>query len=92
MKGKKRSLLNELQIKAQLGGVCERCKLNITPLSVEHIIPASLCLQLRAEDFVYDKQENMVLWCKPCNAYKGGKIDILDHRTIPLLKEIINRL
>lgn len=90
-KYKKGTKLAEWQKKAKLGGTCAKCG-KTGELTVDHRIPQSLLQQLGFVDEVWEWDENFVLLCKACNAFKMNRIDILDPRAVKNLKEIVSKL
>ena len=61
-------------------------------MSVDHIIPINLLEQLGLDYALKDDEENFEVMCITCNRYKGGRIDLANPKTIPLLKKYINSL
>jgi 5-methylcytosine-specific restriction endonuclease McrA len=69
---------------------CVKCG-RIYYLTIDHIIPESLLLSLNLENERYNWEENFEVVCGSCNARKGGKLDLSNPKTMPLLKEAIKR-
>lgn len=88
---KKGSKLGEWQKKASLGGTCAHCG-KTGELTVDHRIPQSLLQQLGYVDEVYEWEDNFILLCRGCNAFKANRIDRLDPIAVKNLKELINKL
>lgn len=70
---------------------CVRCK-RVREVTVDHIIPKHLLEQLGLFEEVVNWPENYELMCMACNRFKSGQIDMANPKTVPLLKEIINKL
>lgn len=86
-----------LQERIAFGG--EACRICGTRerLTVEHIVPINLLLQLYQDvdtkrlryNLVYNYDENFEILCKYHNVLKGGKLDMRNPKTLPLLKKAI---
>jgi 5-methylcytosine-specific restriction endonuclease McrA len=72
-------------------GTCQKCG-NMMPLTVDHIIPVALLQQLGLEDAIQDDVDNFSFLCQPCNRFKGGRIELANPRTIPLLKKYVDAI
>jgi len=92
MKTKTHTKLHEWQKKNKgTEAPCPRCK-KVKELTVEHIIPVHLLLELGLENEAQNDEENFELLCYTCNKFKGGRIDMAHPKTILLLKKYINSL
>lgn len=92
MKTPKNSKLCEYQKKYNhVDGICEKCGRNL-PLTVDHIIPAYLLEQMGLYDEMINDVNNFSLLCRYCNAYKGGRLDMLNPKTISLLQGYCQKL
>lgn len=98
VKAKKYTKLFEWQERIKSGGcVCEKCK-SRKNLSVDHIVPVSILSDLYLDTekdqhfLLYNDERNFQVLCKYCNVCKGGRIDIRNPKTIPLLKEILDKI
>lgn len=92
MKAKRTTILGALQYENKgKERECKRCH-KIREVTVDHIIPKHLLEQLGLFDEVTDWRENMELLCLACNRFKGGQLDLANPLTIPLLKEVIDRI
>lgn len=89
MKANKQSKLFALQ-KANKGqeAECATCH-KVREITVDHIIPVYLMEQLGLFDEVLNDDENFELVCYLCNRFKGGRVDMANPKTIPLLKKYI---
>ena len=71
------------------GKPCERCG-RVLPLTIDHIVPQYLLLQMGIDIKRLLDEDNIQLLCRPCNQYKDARLDMADKRTIPLLKKYIS--
>jgi len=87
----KKTKLHELQQRVNNGdGVCLKCK-RTDHLTVDHIIPASLLLELGMDKIeMCNDEENFQILCRWCNRQKANRLDHLNPKTIPLLKKYID--
>jgi len=93
VKLKTRTKLAEWQQKALHEGDCSRCGKHVGQLTVDHIVPIALLDMLDATGLLrYNWEENFELVCYPCNRFKSARLDMANPKTIPLLKELINKL
>lgn len=92
MKAKPTTLLNRLQ-KEYRGkeGVCPKCG-KLKEITVDHIIPAHFLESIGLYDEAVNDGDNFELMCYWCNKYKGGRIDLANPKTVPLLKKYINQI
>ena len=91
MKGKPKTKLFEWQKKLKdKEAKCSRCGRNYY-LTVDHIVPQNLLLQLNLVDEIYNWEENFEIVCGACNKFKGGMLDLANPKTIPLLEEALKR-
>lgn len=58
-------------------------------LTVDHIIPVSLLIQLGLKEVGYDDEENFDIICRFCNTQKAGGLDHNNPKTLPLLKKYL---
>lgn len=72
------------------GKACARCG-KFALLTVDHIIPRSLLSKFLSLDWG-DKEQNLQVLCEPCNKIKGGDLDYTNPKTIPLLRQLIDRV
>jgi 5-methylcytosine-specific restriction endonuclease McrA len=91
MIAKPKSRLKDWRAKCEDGtGICAKCgrKDNLT---VDHIIPLSFLLELGLEkDYLQQDEKNFQILCLWCNRMKGCRLDHMNPKTIPLLKEYIH--
>lgn len=73
------------------GGICSKCKHHYPRLTVEHIVPSSILVDLGLGDLIYDDPENMEPMCKGCNLRKGGHLDPLHPKTHVLLAKYVKQ-
>lgn len=90
MKVSKKTKLWEWQQIKQ--GQCEKCGKMRDDLTVEHIIPVNLLLSLGLRERAMDDEENFAHYCRGCNYFKGGRLDMAHPKTLILLKKYINNL
>lgn len=92
-KTKRQSKLFEWQQRAANQEICERCGKHVGTLTVDHIIPLSIVEMLDITgELKIEWEDNFQIVCFPCNKFKSSRIDFANPKTIPLLKELINRL
>jgi 5-methylcytosine-specific restriction endonuclease McrA len=92
MKANKRTLLWQRQERNKtVKQKCKECP-RIDFLTVDHIIPVFFLQQLGLDEEAVNDEENMEDLCVLCNRYKGGRIDMRNPKTIPLLKKYITKL
>jgi 5-methylcytosine-specific restriction endonuclease McrA len=72
-------------------GICEKCGRTL-PLTIEHIIPVYLLEQLGLFEETVNDVRNFALYCRYCNSFKGGRLDMLHPKTIFLLDSYIQKL
>lgn len=93
IKLKKGTKLAEWQQKALQEGTCSRCGKHMGQLTVDHIIPLALLDMLDTTGLLrYNWEENFEMVCYPCNKFKAARLDLANQKTIPLLKELVNKL
>lgn len=93
IKLKKGTKLAEWQQRALGEGDCDRCGKHMGQLTVDHVIPLSLLDMLDVTGLLrYNWEENFEIVCYPCNRFKSARLDLANPKTIPLLKELINKL
>jgi 5-methylcytosine-specific restriction endonuclease McrA len=79
--------------------ICAKCGTDKL-LTVEHIVPVGLLLDLYADidtkelgyDLIYNYPENLEIFCKYCNKQKGGRLDMRHPKTLLLLKEALRQV
>lgn len=81
--------LGDWQNKARVGGICPSCLKEYAGLTVDHVIPVVLLQQIGLIDLAYSDDENLELMCKGCNGMKGGRLDVRNPKTLPLLKKYV---
>ena len=90
MAKKSHSKLSEWQKRASEGGECERCERTVSVLTVDHIVPLSLIVQLDdTGDMQYEFEENFQLLCHPCNKFKACRLDKSNPKTLPILRKLL---
>ena len=70
------------------GKPCERCG-RVLPLTIDHIVPARIILELGFDVTRIFDEENIQLYCRACNHFKAGRLDITNPKTLPILKKYI---
>lgn len=92
MKAKKHTKLYEWQEKNKRNKqACPKCG-RIEEMTVEHIIPVRLMLELGLDEEAKNDEENFELLCYRCNRFKGGRIELAHPKTKELLQKYINLL
>lgn len=73
------------------GDQCSYCQVdgNKEKLTLDHIIPKKMLLDMGLDDF-YDDEDNLEILCSKCNSYKGSQLDFSNAKTIVLLQKYIN--
>jgi len=81
--------LNKLTKKR--GDTCAICKLPGTEkkLTLDHIIPKRMLLDMGLEEF-FDDEDNLDVLCYECNSRKGSQLDFSNSKTVPLLEKYID--
>ena len=90
MKGRvHREVLNKL-IKER-GNMCICCKGlgDRQTLTVDHIIPKKMLLDMGLEEF-FDDETNLDVLCKDCNVRKGSQLDFSNAKTIVQLEKYVD--
>jgi 5-methylcytosine-specific restriction endonuclease McrA len=64
----------------------------MTKLTVDHIVPVSFLQQIGFHEAIQEDDENFSMLCRTCNTFKGGRIDLANPRTKPLLKKYVDAL
>jgi 5-methylcytosine-specific restriction endonuclease McrA len=78
------------QERAKEGGECAVCHHRVPRLTVDHIVPVSICEMLDAtERSIYEDERNFQMLCVVCNKYKGNKIDKKHPMTKVVLLELL---
>jgi len=72
-------------------GTCQKCNKE-KDLTVEHIIPEHILLELGLTKEIYYDEENFAHYCHACNHFKSGRIDVSHPKTKGLLLKYINLL
>jgi 5-methylcytosine-specific restriction endonuclease McrA len=72
-------------------GICQKCGKE-KDLTVDHIVPQNILESLGLKNEIYNDEENFELTCFACNKFKGGRLDLANPKTIPLLKKYIELL
>lgn len=67
---------------------CEKCGAK-EYLTADHIVPFWFLQQIGLMPELNFDADNIQILCRPCNQYKGARIDMLDKRTMPLLIKYI---
>ena len=72
------------------GNHCETCDINgdKTKLTLDHIIPKKILLDMGLEDYYID-ESNLQILCGRCNGSKGSQLDFSNPKTILLLEKYI---
>ena len=70
---------------------CPKCH-KVRPLTVDHIVPVFFLQNIGLYEEAQDDEANFELLCVDCNRFKGGRIELANPKTIPLLKKYINSL
>ena len=73
------------------GRKCDRCGTE-KDLTVDHIIPESLLVQLGLEPRVSYVPQNYGVLCRRCNLFKANRLDYANPKTKPLLKEFVDSI
>lgn len=91
MKTKKKSKLYEWQQRCKQGTEkCSRCG-DTKGLTVDHIVPSHLLLQLSTEHtpMAHEWEENFEILCMYCNRMKGGNLDVRNPKTYQVLRKAL---
>lgn len=72
-------------------GKCEKCG-RINGLTLDHIIPRELLLQMGIDEDRAYMPENYQLYCKICNTFKGRQLDFANPKTKILLLKYLDNL
>jgi 5-methylcytosine-specific restriction endonuclease McrA len=87
-KGQRIAIEQKIYAKLMLeSGVCEKCP-RTTNLTLDHIIPLSFLAQMGIDVLRDVVPDNYRILCKPCNLFKGDRLDF----STPKTKEILLRL
>lgn len=90
MAKKPKSKLNEWQKKSQLGGICAKCKRQVSLLTVDHIVPASIMDMLDdTGEMKYEREDNFQFLCYPCNKFKGCRLDKTCPKTLQIMNDLL---
>lgn len=88
---RKRTMALEAMWLKEQNQKCDRCP-ETSYLTVDHIIPASLLIQIGIESDLMFIPENYGVLCKRCNWFKANRLDFANPKTKPLLKEFVNNI
>ena len=92
-KSNKSTKLYVWQEKARIKENCTRCGKYVEQLTVDHIVPVALLDMLDTTGLLrYEWEENFEIVCYPCNRFKSARLDLANPKTVPLLKELVNKL
>lgn len=91
MKTKKTRKLYEWQERAKKSDTgCEICG-RMFYLTVDHIIPVSLLMNMNLMEECENWEDNFRIICGACNRTKGAFLDIRNPKTYRLLREAIDK-
>lgn len=83
--------LYEWQKVAKNGGICEKCGIETSYLTIDHIVPVSILEMLDETGLaIYEDEQNFEFLCSPCNKFKGNKIDKRNKKTKIILEKYLN--
>jgi 5-methylcytosine-specific restriction endonuclease McrA len=85
-KGRKAKQMQKL-LEAR-GRRCQICGTEDRLLTIDHIIPKQLLLDMGLEDFFWD-EDNFELMCKECNVKKSNRLDFDNSKTVALLEKYL---
>ena len=73
------------------GNHCQTCDINGNKekLTLDHIIPKKILLDMGLEDY-YTDESNLQILCVKCNGKKGSQLDFSNPKTIILLEKYIS--
>ncbi len=82
----KNEILNKLL--KERSSTCVLCKVSDPEkkLTLDHIIPKKILLDMGLEEF-YNDEDNFDILCRECNSRKGSQLDFSNPKTIPLLEK-----
>lgn len=87
-KGRKRNEIFSKLVKER-GNKCEQCNAVDKKITIDHIIPKKILLDMGLEEY-FDDESNLSLLCTDCNSIKGSQLDFSNTKTIVLLQKYID--
>ncbi len=70
---------------------CEKCW-RTDNLNLDHIVPKDILKMFGMDTEREILDGNYRIMCRPCNSFKGNKLDFADKRTKDLLTELIKKI
>jgi len=70
------------------GDYCETCNSHEHKLTLDHIIPKKVLLDMGLDEY-YTDESNLQILCTLCNGKKGSQLDFSNPKTIVLLEKYI---
>lgn len=72
-------------------GCCKKCNRK-NKLTLDHIIPKIILVDMGYDTQRFFDREDLQLLCRPCNAFKTGRLDFSNPETKRLLIKYLRRL
>lgn len=82
------SYLKEL---IEVNGKCEKCP-RIDNLTLDHIVPVDMLRQFGIDPDSTFIEYNLRVLCKPCNMFKGNRLDFSTKKTKTIFEELLNKI
>lgn len=90
MAHKYKSKLWEWQNRTKEGGICAKCGIQTSYLTVDHIVPTSVVEMLDETGLaIFEDEDNFQMLCQPCNRLKGNKLDKRNSMTKIILTKLL---